>query len=264
MKKSTALRTLLTLLGGLLGALAVTTWQGLAAEAAVVNPHSPHAERGESGAVTDVQPGVLTSPKGAEIGTVQDFVLDLRTGRVVYTVGVFDRTGGLRDRVSILPWEMVNVDLEARTFTLSEDSAALRGAPNFALDTWEHLPASQWAGAVAAYWQGKLGPDFAAANTPESALSKAGDLVGTTIKNLAGEDVGTIAELMLDPDTGAIAYAVVSFEDPAKSDHTVFFALPWDVVQVNPLEHTFRADVDRKMFTENQEVAPESFGGDSG
>src|SRR5437867_2189153 len=112
MKKATALRTLMTLLGGLLGALAFTTWQGPAAEAAVVNPRSPRAERGEGELMTDVQPGVLTSPKGAEIGAVQDFVLDLRTGRVVYTVGVFDRTGEVRDRVFLLPWEMVNVDLE--------------------------------------------------------------------------------------------------------------------------------------------------------
>ena len=264
MKKSTAPRTLMPLLGGLLSALALTTWQGLAAEAAVVNPRAQGTERGESGSVTDVQPGVLTSPKGAEVGAVQDFVLDLRTGRAVYAVGVFDRVGELRDRVFILPWEMVNVDLEARTFTLSEDSTALRGAPSFALDTWAQLPVSRWAGAVATYWREKLGPDFAAADTPASALSKAGDLVGTTIQNLAGEDVGTIAELMLDPDTGSIAYAVVSFEDPAKSNHTVFFALPWDVVQVNPLDRTFRADVDRKMFTENQAAAPEGFGGDSG
>lgn len=262
MKKSTAF--FMTLLEGLLLALSFLTWQGPSAEAAVLIPQQQPEDRGDGEPMVDIQPGRLTNPKGVEIGAVQDFVLDLQAGRIVYTVGVFDQIGKLSGRVFVLPWELVKVDLEMKTFTLSEGTTVLQGAPSFALDPWANLPASQWAGTVAAYWQEKLGHDFAAASTPESALSRASDLVGVTIKNLAGEEVGTITELMLDPEVGSIAYAVLSFDDPAKSDHTIVFALPWDIVQVNPAQHTFVADVDRKMFTENQEVAPESFGGDSG
>ena len=264
MKRFTSLQLSLSLLSGLFVSLAFPTWQGRSAEATVVIPQQQLLDHRESEPAVDIKPGRLATPKGVEIGTIQDFVLDLQAGRMVYTVGVFDHIGELRNRVFILPWEMVDVDLEMRTFTLSEDKTVLQGAPSFALDAWANLPASQWAKIVAAYWQEKLGPDFAAANSPESALSKASDLVGLTIKNLAGEEVGTIAELILDPEIGSIAYAVLSFEDAQKSNHTIFFALPWDLVQVDPAQHTFVADVDRKMFTENQAVAPESFGGDSG
>ena len=34
-------------------------------------------------------------------------------------------------------------------------------------------------------------------------------------------------------------------------------ACPWDIVQVNPAQHTLVADVDRKMLIKDQEVFPE-------
>jgi hypothetical protein len=84
-----------------------------------------------------------------------------------------------------------------------------------------------------------------------------------TIKNLAGRDVGTIEQLLMEPETGSIAYAVLSFEDKERRTHTVFYALPWDTVHVNPVQHTLVADVDKKMFTKNRDVARERLGSNS-
>ena len=213
--------------------------------------------------MTDENPVMIANPKGAEIGAVKDLVLDLETGRIAYAVGVFDQIGVLRNRVFVLPWGTVKVDLEMSTFTLSEDKTVLAGAPSFALDTWTNLRTSQWTGIVTAYWKKKLGPDFAAANGSVSALSKASDLIGITIKDLAGKDVGTIEELVLDPETGAIAYTVLSVQDMERSNRTVFFALPWDMVQVNPVQHTFVADIDKKMLSESRDVSRERLGSNS-
>lgn len=232
------------------------------AEAAVPLPQHQSANCGESELMTDMSPGMIASPEGVEVGTVKDFVLDLEAGRIAYAVGVFDQIGVLRNRVFILPWGIIKVDLEMSTFTLNEDKAVLAGAPSFALDTWTNLPISQWTGIVSAYWKEKLGPDFAAAGTSDSALSKASDLVDMTIKNLTGKDVGTIAELMLDPETGAIAYAVLSVQD-IERNHTVFFALPWDMVQVNPVQHAFVADIDKKILSASFAASRERLGSNS-
>ena len=263
MKKSTILRTLITLFSCLFITPFFTRWGGVLAEVAVPLPQQQAANCGESELTTDMSPGMIASPEGVEVGTVEDFVLDLEAGRIAYAVGVFDQIGALRNRVFVLPWGIVKVDLEMSTFTLSEDKTVLAGAPSFALDTWTNLPTSQWTGIVSAYWKEKLGHNFAAAGTSDSALSKASDLVGMTIKDLAGKDVGTIEELMLDPETGAIAYTVLSVQDIERNNHTVFFALPWDTVQVNPVQHAFVADIDKKMLSESREVSRERLGSNS-
>src|SRR5262249_24091406 len=109
----------------------------------------------------------------------------------------------------------------------------------------------------------KLGHNFAAANILKPTLCKASDLVGTAIKNPRGQDLGTIAELLLDPEKGSIAYAVLSFEDKRRSDHTVFFALPWNIVRVNAVQRTFVADVNTNMAAKNRDVSHERFGSNS-
>lgn len=126
---------------------------------------------------------MIANPRGAEIGEVKDFVLDLAVGRLAYAVGVFDHIGALRNRVFVLPWGTVKVDLELNTFTLSEENTILANAPSFALDPWTNLPTSQWTGIVTAYWKKKLGPECAAVGASDFALSKASDLVGITIKD---------------------------------------------------------------------------------
>jgi sporulation protein YlmC with PRC-barrel domain len=78
-----------------------------------------------------------------------------------------------------------------------------------------------------------------------------------TIKDLAGKDVGTIKELLLDPETGAIAYTVLSVQDRERSNHMVFFALPWNIVQVHPVQHAFVADIDKTMLSKIRKVSRE-------
>jgi len=263
MKTYTTARALMTLVGCLFIIQPLTSWKGVDAEAAVQSPEPQPPSCGEGEPMTDLAPGMIANPKGVEIGEVKDFVLDLEAGRIAYTVGVFKQIGDASNRVFVLPWGIVKVDFAMNTFTLSEDKTVLKNAPSFAPDTWPNLLASQWAEVVTTYWQEKLGRDFAAATTPGRALSKASDLVGMTIKDPAGREVGTIEELLLDPETGAISYAVLSFQDPEKSTHTVFFALPWDIVQVNPAQHTFVVDVNETMLAESRHVSRERFGSDS-
>jgi sporulation protein YlmC with PRC-barrel domain len=258
MRKLTTLRHFSGLLGGLFVSLAFSAWPQCSSEATVTSPPPQPFGHEEREPTTEVKPGLFTNPQGVEVGAVQDFVLDLQAGRIVYTVGVFDQIEKLKNRVFVLPWGVVNVDLEQQTFTLGEhEKSVLHEAPSFPLDTWPALPVAQWLKTVTAYWREKLGDDFATADGPESALYKAGDVVGMTIKNLAGEEVGKIDELMLDPENGVIAYAVLSFDDPQQTDHTVVFALPWNVVRLNLEQHALVADVDRKIFLENREGAAE-------
>ncbi len=258
MKKSTTLGASITLVGCLFIILSFTNGEGLLAEAAVSLLQQQPSSSEENESAADSKTVIITkNPEGVEIGAIKDFVLDLKAGRVAYAVGVFNRPEEFSNRVLVLPWEAVQLDLETNTFILNEDKVALESIPNFALDTWPNLPTPQWAATVAAYWKKQLGRNFAAADTSESVLYKASDVVGMPVRNVAGEEVGTIEELVLDPERGALAYAVLSFEDVESSDRTVFFTLPWNTVQVNPEQPTFTVDVDKEMLAESRDTSPE-------
>lgn len=258
MKKFTVSRLTIRLVCCLLTISSFGGWRGLPVEAAVSPPQQPPSSCGEDEPRIDLRPGAITNPAGVEIGTVKDFVLDLGAGRIVYAVGAFDQDREFSNKVFVIPWEAVELDFETNTFALSGSKAVLGDAPSFALDTWPTLPPSRWSATVAAYWGKQLGHNFAAASAPESALAKASELIGMTIKNVAGEEVGTIEELVMESEVGSIAYAVVAFEGAWESNSTVFFALPWSTVQVNPAQRTFTVDVDKRLLAKSGEVSRES------
>jgi len=258
MKKSPTLWTFTLVVGCLFTIPSFTGWRGLYAEAAVSNPPQQSSTCEENNPIIDLKAGVITNPGGIEIGAIKDFLLDLEAGRLAYVIGVFDQPEKLRNKVFVLPWEIVQLDAATNTFTLSGDKTFLESAPSFALNTWSTLPTSQWTVTVTAYWKKKLGQNLSATHASESALAKTSDLVGMTIKDVEGNDVGTIEELVIDPETRSIAYAVLSSTDTEKSNHTVFFALPWNMVQANPVQHTFVANVDESMFAKSHEISREN------
>jgi sporulation protein YlmC with PRC-barrel domain len=172
------------------------------------------------------------------IGTIKDWVFDLSVERITYVVGALDHLVESNNKLFVIPWETVKVHPEANTFLLIGDASVLKNAPSLALDAWPNLPTSQWSAAVDAYWQERLGARFAAVRDP-AAMSKVSDLFSMTIKNFAGQDVGPIKELAFDPQRGLIAYVVLSCEEVGARNRLVFFAIPWHLVQVNLVQHTF-------------------------
>jgi sporulation protein YlmC with PRC-barrel domain len=263
MKKFTISRRTIRLVSCLLTISSFGGWRGPSAEAVVSLPQQPPSSCGGGEPRIDLRPGAITNPAGVEIGTITDFVLDLGAGRIIYAVGAFDRGKEFSNKVFVIPWEAVELDFETNTFALSGGKTVSEDAPSFALDTWPALPPSRWGATVAAYWGKQLGHNFAAVNAPESALAKASELIGMTIKNVAGDEVGTIEELVMDPEIGSIAYAVLAFEEAGRSNSTVFFALPWSTVQVDPVQHTFAVDVDKKLLAKSPEVSRESLDHDA-
>jgi len=212
--------------------------------------------------LADVQTSIIATPQEMTIGTIKDWVFDLNVGRITYVVGALNHVAEFNNKLFVIPWEAVKVHPETNTFLLSGDASVLENAPSLALDAWPNLPTPQWSAAVDAYWQERLGTRFAAVRDP-AALSTASELLGMTIKNFAGQDVGPIKELALEPQKGLIAYVVLSCEEIGARNRLVFFALPWRVVQVNLAQHTFTADVDKKMPAECRDVLYEYVGGNS-
>lgn len=262
MQKPSTLWTFITVAAGLCATLPFASEDSASVEATAAIPVELPILSRKREPLADVQTGIIANPQEMTLGMIKDWVFDLSVGRIIYVVGALDHLGEFNDKLFVIPWEAVKVDPETNTFLLIGDALVLENAPSLALDAWPNLPTSQWSAAVDAYWQERLGPKFAAVHDP-AALSTASALLGMTIKNSAGQDVGPIKELAFDPQRGLITYIVLSCEEIDARNRLVFFAIPWRGVKVNLAQHTFTADVDKKMPAECRDVLYEYVGGNS-
>ena len=181
----------------------------------------------------DWQPGTVTNPIGTEIGTLLDFVLDLKTGRIAYAIGTFEQIPQFRNKLFVIPWGVIKLDPEMTTFMLIGDKAALASAPNFSQETtWSDLPLSRWTAIVDAHWRDQGERGYAVSHDSGPLLYKASDLLGLAIKNREKKSMGKIEQLLMEPETGEIAYVILSTTKSAKSNETLVFSLPWSSVQV--------------------------------
>ena len=78
-------------------------------------------------------------------------------------------------------------------------------------------------------------------------LLSTGSLKGTTIVNLDGENLGDLEEIMLHADSGDVAYAVVSFGGFLGMGDK-HFAVPWEALHVDTVEHRIVLDIDRERL----------------
>lgn len=203
----------------------------------VLAPLSTAAKKTEK-AFSDLQLGVIKTPKGETIGALVDFIFNLRANRLLYAAGVMQTPDEFKNRVLIFPWSVMQADLDLNSFILNGGQTIFTEAPNFSAEEWLNLPTAQWRTAIIT-WQEKRNDNFAKAPTSDQSLSRASDLIGKTVKTAKGEEVGVLAELLVDPEKNSIAYAIISFADSDDDSHTLFYSLPWTTVQADPVRLTF-------------------------
>mgnify|MGYP001037787954 CR=1 FL=1 len=71
-----------------------------------------------------------------DLGKIEDFMIDLDTGCIVYAVLSFGGFLGFADKLFAIPWVSLRVDREAQCFRLDIDQETLDKAPGFDKDHW--------------------------------------------------------------------------------------------------------------------------------
>lgn len=72
-------------------------------------------------------------------------------------------------------------------------------------------------------------------------------LIGDSIKNKEGEDLGSVQEIMLHLDSGRVAYLVMSSGGILGMGES-YFAIPWELIQVDTEQHAVIIDVDKETI----------------
>ena len=97
----------------------------------------------------------VRSPAGETLGTIEDFVIDLATGRIAYTVL---KVGGKlgHGKLFAIPWEALTLDPESNELVLDIAKETLENAPGFDRERWPDMSDPRWDACVQSftpYWQ---------------------------------------------------------------------------------------------------------------
>lgn len=82
-----------------------------------------------------------------DLGKIEDVVLDLNNGRIVYAVLSFRGILGFGVKHFAIPWEKIGLpkeDAEINCFLLNMDRDDLLHAPGFDPDNWPEIADSTW------------------------------------------------------------------------------------------------------------------------
>lgn len=94
----------------------------------------------------------VVNAEGEDLGTIEDFMIDLQNGRVDYAVLSFGGFLGMGDKLFAIPFELIDVDFENERVSLDVDRETLEGAPGFDKDDWPDTSDEGWHTRIHDHW----------------------------------------------------------------------------------------------------------------
>ncbi len=136
-----------------------------------LSSNTPQGSTGQQGArIMQRQPGDHSGPgpdvmaadtlqvddvinlQGEKLGSIEDIMLDVGSGRVAYAVLSFGGILGMGDKLFAIPWSALALDADRKCFVLDIPKDRLQGAPGFDKDHWPSMADESWASQVYSYY----------------------------------------------------------------------------------------------------------------
>jgi len=115
--------------------------------------HSDHAGPGPHvmGAST-LKGDSVFNPAGADLGHVEDIMLDVGRGKVAYAVLSFGGFLGMGNKLFAVPWSALTLDTDRECFILDVPEDRLRNAPGFDPKSWPSMADARWQSDIDHYY----------------------------------------------------------------------------------------------------------------
>jgi sporulation protein YlmC with PRC-barrel domain len=187
---------------------------------------------------------------GQNIGKVEDLVVDVNSGRVIYGIGTMS-TGG--DKLYPIPWPAGRYSIQTRTYELPAETVRLESVPTFTPKEVPNFADPEFA--TRTYTSYNQTPYWKTEKTvvrtsdrptttyterwtqPPTTVHRITELRGRTIRTPEGTTLGQIDEVVLDPENGRILYAVTTRNGTS-------VPIPWSALRAsnNDFELSITAD----------------------
>jgi sporulation protein YlmC with PRC-barrel domain len=89
---------------------------------------------------------------GEDLGTVDDIMIDIPSGKVAYAVLSFGGFLGMGNKLFAIPWSALRVDEDKKHFILDVDKKKLENAPGFDKDNWPDMADTGWGTRIFSYY----------------------------------------------------------------------------------------------------------------
>jgi sporulation protein YlmC with PRC-barrel domain len=76
----------------------------------------------------------VMNPAGEKLGSIENIMIDKRSGKVAYAVMSFGGFLGIGDRHHPLPWSMLKYDTNLNGYVVNLDKRTLESAPTYGID----------------------------------------------------------------------------------------------------------------------------------
>lgn len=173
------------------------------------------------------------------VGTINDAVVDLNSGKIRYVAVSFGGFAGIGDKLFAVPFKAVSVhrgDSPYVEFDVSEKT--LENAQGFDQNKWPDFGDTKWVMMNDRAYEyerdnqvndGRLATDDADSPVDVTAM-RLSTLSGITVKNTQGETIGSISDVALDTTRGKVEYVALSFGGFAGIGDKLF-AVPLDALK---------------------------------
>jgi hypothetical protein len=94
----------------------------------------------------------VVNRQGEKLGTLDEVMLDVPTGRIAYAVLSSGGLLGVGERLYAIPWRALTLDPENKCFVLDVAKERLQAAPGFDKDHWPTMGDESWAQEVHSYY----------------------------------------------------------------------------------------------------------------
>lgn len=82
--------------------------------------------------------------EGEDLGTIEELMIDLDNGRIVYVVLSFGGILGIGDKLFAIPWNAMSLDPDDNEMVLDLEREMLENAPGFDKEHWPAMADRDW------------------------------------------------------------------------------------------------------------------------
>lgn len=90
---------------------------------------------------------------GEDLGTIDEIMIDIPSGRVAYAVLSFGGFLGMGNKLFAVPWSALKVDEDDQCFILNVDKRTIEQAPGFDKDNWPDMSNTEWGTELSTYYR---------------------------------------------------------------------------------------------------------------
>jgi len=94
----------------------------------------------------------VVNAAGEDLGSINEIMIDVPTGRIAYAVLSFGGFLGMGDKLFAIPWNRLTVEEDRKVFVLNVDRKTLEAAPGFDKNNWPDMADRTWGSQIYSYY----------------------------------------------------------------------------------------------------------------